>query len=208
MKQQRVFCSRAVSRAGCVVLLLAGLQLAVLGCNPVFLNQISGGGFAPLAPGDTPYVLTHVINSSSYTIDVLLSLDVPALLGQPLTVSLTGIEPGSERGDLEACPVNRIALGSITDQTETAISFTTDDGARVSIPSSAFPFILESGVNYDCGDAVLFTIIDDRNSPFLVTVIPSRVPAGTQTGSFIGPDTFENFDVFVSLLTGLPTPID
>jgi len=185
---------------------LAGLVFIAQGCNPVFVNQLTGGSVTPLAPGDQAHVLFHVVNDTDFDIDVYYGVDAPAWSAAPGLHFFRPVQAGTERGVVIPCPVNEIGLGSLTDPAQAALDFTVPEGGKISVPASAFPFTLVNGVDYVCGDAVLITIINARNSPFMVTVVPSRIAGSTQTGPFSGPDTFANLDRFLQLTTQLPVP--
>jgi hypothetical protein len=186
--------------------LLLGLLGVTIGCNPVFVNQLSGGNFTPLAPGDQGYVLLHVVNDTDFDINTNVGFDAPGWINEPIFVSYNPIAAKSQRGILVPCPVHEVGMGPLNDPSAVALEFTADDGGQVTVPASAFPFTLDNGVDYNCGDTVLFTIIADRNSSFGVAVIPSFIDASTQTGPFSGPDTFANFDTFLQMTTQPPIP--
>lgn len=182
------------------------LILIAAGCNPIFWNQMSGGSFAPLAPGDTAFVLAHAVNDTRVSTTVVIGFDAPTWVNQPITGTFFDIEPGTGNGILIPCPVDEIGLGPLDDPSEMALQFSLPDGGQVTVPASAFPFTLLNGVDYECGDTVLFTIIEDQNSVFGVTVVPSQIEGSTQTGPFSGPDTFSNLDAFLQMTTQLPVP--
>ena len=206
MRHQRRSVITNTSVAWTITGLLLGLLAVSIGCNPVYVNQVSGGSFAPLAPGDQGYVLLHVVNDTNFDINTIVGFDAPGWINEPIFVTYNPIAAKSERGILVPCPVFEVGMGPLNDPSGVALEFTTDAGGKVTVPASAFPFSFMNGEDYRCGDTVLFTIIADRNSSFGVTVIPSRIEASTQTGPFSGPDTFANFDAFLQMTTQPPIP--
>ena len=195
--------------------------LAVLGG----LSACNCGPDIPLAPGDTAFVLFQIVNSTSnIDADIVLTYDTPVHFGKRFA-TLTGLSPSGGRGITLPCPVHELALGDFDDPTEPALVLTVigsggdDDGGagpgddmaptgtQVTVPSSAFPLSLQAGIDYECGDAVILTLVDSPSSPFLVTVLPSRIPGTGQTGPFSGPDTFQNLETFLQLTQNPPIPI-
>jgi hypothetical protein len=189
--------------------LLCVMVLSVSGCNPVFFNQVSGGAYAPLAPGDTGYVHVYFVNDSDYTMDVFYGVDAPARYeGRAVVNNFSGLQPSEGQGIVMQCPVSEVGMGSLTDPAAPALQFSTTDDQLITIPASAFPATMRNNVDYVCGDTVVFTILDDRTSPFLVSVVASRIDGSTQTGPFSGPDTFFNLDLFLQLTVQPPIEVD
>lgn len=183
----------------CVACVILAGQSACL--NPAFMNQMTGGRFVPLAPGDTPFIHVLVINATSnWYLDFLFGW-TPQFQGYN-TASMGGIGPQQQRGLLLGCPIEQIGLGNPGDLSEPAMIITTENG-DINVPPSAFPLVLQRGRDFDCGDTVVLTVIEDRNSGYGVRILPGRVPGGEHTGPFTGPDTFE---IVQALLLGAGTP--
>lgn len=165
------------------------------GClNPTFVNKLSSGSFVPLAPGDTPYVQVLVINGTlEKTIDVVLGF-APEYQGINAW-GIAGIGPGNQQGFVLTCDVNQIGLGDPTDLSRPAMVITGEEGDAVNVPASAFPLTLASGRDFNCGDTVIFSIVDDRNNSYGIQIAPGRIDGSTQTGPFNGPDTFEIYQL-------------
>jgi len=186
---------------------VAGLLAASLtGClNPEFVNSLSGRAArstVPLAPGDTPYVHILVINASAlYQLDFQVAF-TPAFQGfNSVTIA---VPPETQEGVVLPCPVSQVGLGNPLDLTDPAIILNPVDGSNpINIPAGAFPLTLKSGENYDCGDTVVFTVVDDRTSGFGINISTGRVEGTTQTGPFSGPDTFEVLHLLL-LSSGTP----
>ncbi|HOA73305.1 MAG TPA: hypothetical protein PL151_12110 [Phycisphaerae bacterium] len=195
--------STALEILTCITVgVLAGLS----GCfNPAFVNQLAGGSVVPIAPGDTPFIHVLVINATQNSTVGMQFGWTPLTQGRN-TAEYTGIAPEQQIGFLLPCPVEQIGLGNPNDLTQPAVVVTTEGGA-VSIPASAFPLILQRGRDFDCGDTVVFTVIDSRSNGYGVEILPGRVRGSGQTGPFSGPDTYEIVELLL-LGTGLPpTPV-
>ncbi len=202
-----------------VLLLLAG------GClNDEFFNQMSGGSLAPLAPGDTGFVVAHVVNATSeFTLNVQIGFDAPTFFPEPAFATLQGIESQSGRGIVLPCPLREVGLGDLEDPASDALTIIfpaedddgtgggggggTDEPGQISAPAAAFPVTLRDSVDFVCGDTVLFTVIDAPNAPFQVNVFTGRVDGSTQTDP-AGPDTFANLQLVVLPFQGPITPVD
>ena len=76
------------------------------------------------------------------------------------------------------------------------------------MPGTAFPFILEGGKDFFCGDTALFTIVHDASNPYGINVSTARIDGSTQKGPFSGPDTFELLQAMLILNGYAPTPIE
>lgn len=182
------------------------LTASLSGClNPTFVNSLSGGtarSAVPLAPGDTPYVHILVINASAlYELDFQVAF-TPAFQGYN-SVTLA-VPPETQEGIVLPCPVSQVGLGDPLDLTYPAIVLNPIDGSNaINIPAGAFPLTLKSGENFNCGDTVVFTVVDDRTSGFGIAVSTGRVDGTTQTGPFSGPDTYEVLQLLL-LSSGTP----
>lgn len=186
--------------AGTIALITAG------GClNPAFVNQATGGSVVPLAPGDTPFVHVLVINATSASTLNFQFGWTPAFNGLT-TAFLDGIAPQQQRGLILPCPVNQIGLGDPRNLNTPAIIIT-NANATYNVPAAAFPLVLANGRDFNCGDTVVITVIDDRNNGYGISVLPGRVDGATQTGPFSGPDTFEILDLLLMSSGSPPIPI-
>lgn len=159
------------------------------GClNPAFVTGLTGSTPVPTAPGDTPYVHVLLINATtSKTIDVQFGWTPEYQTSQGFY--LYGIAPQQQSGVILGCPINQIGLGSPSDLTLPALKLT-DANGTIDVPPSAFPLTLQNGPDYSCGDTVVFTVADDRNSGYGISVSTGRVEGSTQGGPFTGPDTY------------------
>lgn len=181
-----------------------------------FVNEVAGGGVVPLAPGDTPFISVVVVNKTTkYTFDFVIGYQ-PSSTGFN-AYGLSNVQPQVQLGVVLSCPVEEIGIGDPSDLTRPAMVLYTGqkstttaqtiDGVSgtVNVPYSAFPLTLKSGQDYECGDAVVFTVVEDPNSGYGINIYAGRVDGTTQTGPFSGPDTYEILDLLL-FLNGGGTP--
>jgi hypothetical protein len=183
---------------------LGGAAAVLFGCNPN-LGNLVGKSAGPVAPGSAGLVLAHVVNATSSDAQVFVGFEAPLFFPQPIAGDFT-ILAGSEHGIVLPCPVRRLSLGELDDASADAIVLTLEDGGKVTLTSGAFPYQLQQGVDFNCGDTVLFTMIQDRTSASGITVRTSRSPGEGQTGPFSGPDTFRNLELLLQLTGPPPIP--
>ena len=189
--------------AAMLLMAVAGLALAdIHGCfNPAFVNGLSGGRQAPLAPGSTPYIQVLVINSTTgATVDFRFGW-TPAFQGFN-TAYQKGIAPQMQHGTLLGCPINQIGLGNPQNLSMPAM-VVYRNGEVTNVPASAFPLVFRDGIDYICGDTLVLGVIDDPTSGFGVKIVAGRVDGVTQTGPFSGPDTFQIVQALI-LANGTP----
>jgi hypothetical protein len=175
-----------------VIRVLAGLGLLVAaGCDNVGLVGIGGGPSVPVAPGDTPFVLVRCVNASSqFTVEFLIEVDTPlAEQGAPTGGELT-VSPGGNSGQVFQCPVDRITLGSFTDEGAVGYRTSFPGGPQIDLVWDQDPLV--SGFSYNCGDTVVFMAVDNTNMPGGVEIVAGLIGGADQTGPFSGPDTYEN----------------
>jgi hypothetical protein len=188
--------------------MVAGLVLAeTAGClNPTFVNQLSNGAVVPLAPGDTPFVHVLVINATqSLTLGFQFGW-TPDFQGFN-TGFVFGVAPEQQKGFLLGCPVDQIGLGNPGDLNAPAIVITTSADEVINVPPAAFPLVLSRPRDFECGDTVVFTVIDDPNNGYGIQVLPGRVDGRNYTGPFSGPDTFEIVQLMLMSAGTPPIPI-
>lgn len=187
--------------------LLATIACATLislgGCfNPAFVNQVGGGGIVPLAPGDTPFVHVLVINATASS-TVGMQVGWTPEFQNYNTGAILGIAPQQQRGVLLGCPIDQIGLGNPNNLNDPAVIITPEGGNDINVPAGAFPLVMVRGRDFECGDTVILTVIDDRNNGYGIQILPGRVDGATQRGPFTGPDTFEIVQ-FMLLSAGAP----
>jgi hypothetical protein len=186
MNVNRLTRLRILRWAGAVTCLLH-----VSGClNPTFVNQVTGGRVAPLAPGNAPFVQVLVINATvSADIDIILAWTPPEANISAFTMQ--GIGPNVQLGKLLQCPVDMIGLGTPTDPVNTPAMVVRNNGVTTNVPASAFPLVFRNGQDFQCGDTIVLGVIDDATSGYGVKIVSGRVNGSSQTGPFSGPDTFQ-----------------
>jgi len=156
-----------------VLLLGAGLcgcggALNIL--NPDFLAAVGLGERVAALPGDAPGLLVKVENRTSRWAGV----DVSFRDGQDTVDRFTTtLAPGDQNGQMLPCPIKEITLGDVSNlQTPGAVVFLADlttgqqNGQQGAVTAADAPFIevdpfgvlLREGVNYDCGDELLFVV--------------------------------------------------
>ena len=173
---------RVLKWAGLVALTVAG------GCG----TELGGAG-VPAAPGDTPFVMIKVINHSTFfAVDFLIQTETTTASGTTVRGgTLRNIRSnGGDSALIVPCPVDRIGLGNLDDPNST--------GFRVGVPGAADKVDvswgqapLVSGFSYNCGDTVVFMVVDSQDNPGGVLVTTGLIGGATETGPFSGPDTFE-----------------
>lgn len=143
--------------AGCTMDLMSLL-------NPDLLTIVGGGTEVASLPGDAPGLLVSVENRTDRWIRMVVSFRDPDDEADAFTEY---VQPGQKTGRMLDCPVSQITVGDTSDLDLS--------GARVYLienPSNTVdallsaPFIevdpfgnlLREGVNYDCGDSLLFTV--------------------------------------------------
>ncbi len=187
---------------------LAAVACWAAGClNPSFVNQVSSGSVTPLAPGDVPFVLVRCVNlTRAATLSVVVGFEAPGFFGYDAT-TLGGIHPnGGDVGVILPCPVASVRIGDPSAPAAPAVTVSKDDNAY-SMAGAAFPIVLTDGVNYACGDTVVFTFVDAPSSPYGIDVSAGRIDGTTQTGPFSGTDSFELLQLMLFANGHGPTPI-
>ncbi|UCG31724.1 MAG: hypothetical protein JSU68_08645 [Phycisphaerales bacterium] len=164
--------------------------VAISGCGTL------GGSSVPAAPGDTPFVMIKTINRSSFVnVDFIIQTETTTAAGTTVGGgTLTDVRAaGGDEALVVPCPVDRIGLGNLDDPSST--------GLRISFPGSADKTDLAwgqaplvSGFSYNCGDTVVFLLVDDQNSAGGVLVTTGLIGGATEMGPFGGPDTFANLE--------------
>ena len=154
------------------------------------------GSSVPTAPGDTPFVMIKAINQSSFVnVDFIIQTETTTAAGTTVGGgTLSDVRAvGGDAVLVVPCPVDRIGLGNLNDPSST--------GLRISFPGSSDKTDLAwgqaplvSGFSYNCGDTVIFLLVDDQASPGGVLVTTGLIGGATETGPFAGPDTFANLE--------------
>jgi len=144
----------------------AGSVLAVfaVGCtspaaffNPEFLTSLGLGSSVASIPGDAPAILVEVENRTSKNIEATISWRGDASDIQERQIVIAAQDTYSE---LVFCPVNTITMGQLSDKQSIGAVIRLGNGGDADAKIDVEPFgrDLLSGTNYDCGDAVSFTV--------------------------------------------------
>ena len=172
---------------------LAGLALAAgTGCSPdTFLNSefLSALGYsqgATLIPGESPEVKVQVENRTDRVVEALLTVRLAQDNVQQRTYS---IPAGAKFGEAFFCPVSQMTLGDVANTSTTgAIVRLGNGGANDPIVEvEPFGVILESGVNYDCGDAVTFSVLPSAQTRSGYQIFAFVRRSGTGSTSSVSP---------------------
>ncbi|MFH1746285.1 MAG: hypothetical protein ABIG44_04500 [Planctomycetota bacterium] len=136
--------------------LLGGCTTAMSMFDPEFLTALSGGSRVASIPGDAPALLVAVENGT----DRLIAGSVSYRDGDgAVEVFSVTIQAGERTAQALICPIEEITLGDVSDTSATGafvfLGATTNDPYIEVEPLGA---VLKDGVNYDCGDAITFSI--------------------------------------------------
>ena len=132
--------------------------------NPEFLSAMGLGTDVTSLPGDAPGLLVEVENRT----DRWARAVVAYRDGDDNVASFTTlVAPSDKTGQMLVCPVAEITLGDLSSPGQSGVLiYLIDDvgGSLDSLDSAPFievdPFgvLLQEGVNYDCGDGLVFTV--------------------------------------------------
>jgi len=175
----------------------AAVLTATPGCNPSSINSLVDSIY-PAAPGDVPMILVRIENNSSADINAA-NIIVDTGLAEPKTVSFPVARGTGNAGTLFQCPVLRVALGDLDLGVAPAMTATFSDGTQVEVPFGMRTLV--EGVDYVCGDTIIFQLIDDRTAETGLRIEAGRVDGSTQTGPFTGADTFRYVQLLLLLQT-------
>lgn len=152
-----------------VALACLGGALGVPGCiglDGIFaselLSALGGGSSVADIPGDAPAILVTLQNNTGRTIRAALSYRVEDLGVETVTYD---IEPGEKTAQALICPIPEITLGNVSDSSATGAVVLLNEGSSDAefdapyIEVEPFGVIMREGVNYDCGDAITFSVV-------------------------------------------------
>lgn len=165
---------KSVLLCGAAAFLAAGCAGTLVDLfNPDFLSVTGATQRAATLPGQAPAILLQVENRTARNIDAFISYRTNGDTVETFTASLP---PGLSSGRAVVCPVNEITLGDVSNLTRIGAIVRLGAGttADAAIEVEPFGVLLKEGANYDCGDAITFTV-----SP------SSQTLSGFQTAAFI-----------------------
>ena len=148
----------------------AGLAVALAGCggaldvtnlfNPQLLSSLGLNGTVATLPGQAPGLLVTVDNRTSLWAGLTVAYLDPNGNSQTYTTTLA---PGDTSGRMLVCPVQQITLGDLSNlQQSGAVVYLGSGGNLTSAPTidvEAYGTALRAGVNYDCGDEIIFAVV-------------------------------------------------
>lgn len=143
---------------------LGVFALALSGCvspstflSEDFLTSLGLGNNAANLPGEAPAVIIEIENRSGRTIEALVSWQGDGNLSSEREVVLLD---GEKTAEVVICPVARMTLGRLGDLDSVGAIVRLTDGQSNAAFIEVEPFgrTLEDEINYQCGDAITFTI--------------------------------------------------
>ena len=200
--------------------------------NPAFINTTSGGEF-PVTPGPgAAFVFVRGFNETNRVIEFIITIEREVLsmdeqglfqldelgnfITQPEreTIQLTTFPQGlsNELGVLFPCnvsPVTLVGLGENLLPTDPVIFVggqgpAGTSGFGVTAPNLN-PLSLLAG-NFNCGDTIIYRAFTNVGVAGGVGVQTFLLPGTEQPSIFDGPDTFVNFQQFLSSQSGQSGP--
>lgn len=150
----------------------AALALSILGAgcsspldflNPTLLSALGAGQRVASLPGDAPGLLVAVRNGTDRWVDMVVSYrDIDDNVVNYTTV----VKSGDKTAQMLICPVKELTLGDVANLGTPGVKVYLVSGATGAAGLANAPFLevdpfgtlLRVGVNYDCGDEVLFTV--------------------------------------------------
>ncbi len=136
-------------------------QVSVL--NPDLFSSLGLSSQSASLPGDAPGLLVRVTNSTGRTSQIVVSYRDEDSSVQSYTVT---VGPGDSTARMLVCPIEEITVGNVSDLEEVGAVVYLADGAVSAEQADLVPFVevdsfgllLREEVNYDCGDAIEFTL--------------------------------------------------
>jgi hypothetical protein len=174
------------------LMLSAGLIAGLAGCSPeIFLNteflaSLGFGQGAATLPGESPEVLVQVENRTDRTVEALLTVRTGE---DDVAQRALTIPPGLPAlGEAFFCPVSQLTLGDVANPNSVGAVVRLGNGGANDPVIEVEPFgvILESGINYDCGDSILFAVIPSAESVSGYQIFAFVRRSGSQTATQVG----------------------
>ncbi|RMF76108.1 MAG: hypothetical protein D6744_12600 [Planctomycetota bacterium] len=145
-------------------LCVAAALLGAVGCtnafslfNPDFVQALGLSSRAASLPGEAPSIVIGVRNDTSRTVEFLMTWrndEGDVFQSSPVV--------GSEQEVLlsEFCPITEITLGDVSDLSATGAVVRLGAGGLDDAFVEVEPFgvLLQSGIHFDCGDRVVFSV--------------------------------------------------
>lgn len=163
---------------------LGGCGTPIDALNPEFLNLLGFGRRVATLPGEAPAVVVAVENRVSNIVETRLTWrDRDGQVQERINV----LVPNAKHAEAVICPVEEVTLGQIADLRATGaivrLGNQTENDPIVEI--EPFGFLLQEGVNFDCGDSVLFRILSSRETKSGYRIFAYIQRAGAQSETLI-----------------------
>jgi hypothetical protein len=128
--------------------------------NPEFLSDIGLGTRAASIPGAAPSILVLIENRTARVIDARLSWRIE---GDRVETQVFTVLPDDSLGEALFCPVSELTLGDVGDLSAlgAAVRLGNEGPNDPFVEVEPFGILLKDGANYDCGDAITFTVQPD-----------------------------------------------
>jgi hypothetical protein len=149
---------------------VAGLALAAIagclgGCpgaeeflNPSVFQSLGIGKVAANVPGEAPAIVIEVENGTERVIEFRVTWrDGDGQIQQRTEV----LGVGDKFSEALICPIEEMTLGDVSNLDAVGAIVRLGDGTANDpyVEVEAFGVLLQEGINYDCGDAVTFTVL-------------------------------------------------
>ena len=166
---------------------LGGQELLVNSLNPQFAQRLGLPlSPVPLAPGDEPFLVARVLNMTDQFAVARLSWEDST--GEAFVSRALNLTPGSGVGLVLECDVPRLTVGDVKNVGVSGVSVVLANNTRIEVlPQTR---ALEDGIDYLCGDLVIFALVDTPLTPSGYHVTYAVLDGSTQGTEFTGPDTF------------------
>lgn len=151
---------RLLTLSGMVLLggALSGCASATAVFDQGFLNSLGLGFRSASLPGDAPALLVAVENRLGKPINVVVSYRDNESAVQNYFVN---VQPSDKTARSLVCSISELTVGNVTNLDEPGASVTLGEGGANDpfIEVEPFGILLREGSNYECGDAVTFTVL-------------------------------------------------
>jgi hypothetical protein len=190
------FVSRLVSPRRLLAVAGTLTALSSLSCiSPEVANK-AGANFYPLAPGNQPFVLVTLINSTTASLDVTIEVDTGS--STPVPYFFQNITPGLRtQGVLLPYPFLRVSLGDPDSPFTPSIRATLPNNLTVEVPFGQPALV--AGTDFQKGDTIIFDFVADARSNTAISVSTGIVPASTQLGPFSRANTFATVTALLAI---------
>ena len=138
-------------------LLLAGCTSALSLFDPAFLTALGLGSQVAGVPGDAPSLLVAVENNTDQILEAVVSYRTED--SGVITYS-TRVAPGERTAQALICPIDELTMGDVSDITAIGALIRLGNGDSVDpyIEVEPLGVVLKDSVNYNCGDAITFSV--------------------------------------------------